>query len=31
LMHEDNRSRRMSAHAGRIIRRYTLYSRRLTS
>lgn len=29
LMHETNRSRRMSAHYARIIRRYTLLSRRL--
>jgi len=29
LMHEDNRSRRISAHTGRIIRRYALYARPL--
>jgi L-amino acid N-acyltransferase YncA len=29
LMHETNKSRRMSAHYGRIIRRYTLFARRL--
>lgn len=31
LMHETNKSRRMSAHYARIIRRYTLFSRRLGS
>lgn len=29
LMHENNKSRRMSAHYAQIIRRYTLFSRRL--
>lgn len=29
LMHEANKSRRMSAHYARIIRRYTLFARRL--
>lgn len=31
LMHENNKSRRMSAHYARIIRRYTLFARRLTA
>jgi L-amino acid N-acyltransferase YncA len=31
LMHETNKSRRMSAHYARIIRRYTLFARRLTA
>jgi GNAT superfamily N-acetyltransferase len=31
LMHESNKSRRMSAHYARIIRRYTLFARRLQS
>jgi L-amino acid N-acyltransferase YncA len=31
LMHENNRSRRMSAHYAKIIRHYTLFSRRLGS
>ncbi len=30
LMHEDNRSRKISKHSARTIRRYTLYSRPLT-
>lgn len=30
LMHETNKSRRMSAHYGDVIRRYTLFARRLT-
>lgn len=29
LMHENNKSRKMSAHYAKIIRRYTLFSRRL--
>lgn len=31
LMHETNKSRRMSAHYARIIRRYTLFARRLAT
>lgn len=31
LMHETNKSRRMSAHYARIMRRYTLFARRLES
>jgi GNAT superfamily N-acetyltransferase len=31
LMHETNKSRRISAHYARIIRRYTLFAQRLTS
>lgn len=31
LMHETNKSRRMSAHYSRIIRRYTLFARRLAT
>ncbi len=29
LMHDDNRSRRLSAHSGRVMRRYALYAKEL--